>query len=1105
MKKIFAYLAFLLINISLAQPEYRFITSKDHFNKAYEYLGADEFAKAFDSFDKINKSDTLYELSQLNKIVAQYTGDFFEEVLETSTQMIKEDSEFSSEAFYYKIKALNKLKLFDEAKKNIDEASKKYPLHNFRFEYLRAIMLVDRGEYEGAKKAIQFILVQHPKHSASHLLLAQILAQEGAESQAILGFQMAIISNRNSSSLREAFREMSDVMQSNFEVTREKEEDKPYKQINSLISSGLALKENYKPELALKYTSNVVTDLMFQQLLYQPELSDFTMSYYVQFFDKVRKKGLQKGYILYLLSVINHPSVKKAMTAHKEDFEAFEDFSEKYWNAQINRNKFKVNGEVDERDYFLSDKGVLTAFGKQNEKGFKVGKWTYFNPTGKISAETEYNDYGKLTGKNTWYSKGGYITESGVYKDGKLNGFAYFTGDNDCASYDGEFKDGKLNGEVKIYNSKGIFYRLKNFENNKVNGLLREFHKNGKVSLEVNVVNGLNEGQLYVFSPEGDTLKSKSFTKGKANGLFVKYSERGGVARKGQYKGGVRHGEWRDYNHDGTLVYKYNYKGGNLNGDYLKFRSNGDTLICKSYSNGLLHGPDRDYNENNKILWEHIFKKGKLKKYFNYSPDGVLLSKGKKNYVLNDRYGFKYIEGTKKGSEFHGEYILFWKNGQIKENRYYINGLLNGESKDYFLWGGLDEVMYYKNDRLHGDYKSYYDNGKLYAEGQFVEGNKTGAWTFYHPNGKLHKEIYFINGKSQGHVTFYSITGEKRANYFYKGDVLFKTEVFDKEGNILSTIQTPQGKGDYIFKSVSGHVYLKSQLDGGEYHGQKTFFYPNGQIIERVQKNYGESNGSFKSYYPDGKIKEEGNYVFGKKNGVWKNYFHNGNLSSKVSYDLDLILDSVVTYYITGGLKEINYYDKNGVRVGEKHYHPNGLVNSIIPIDGDFIHGEFSNYDEFGQLFIKRKYNGGEFISYTYLKNGKLLDPILAKSNGLVKTYYNNGVLATEYKKKNGMYEGAYKRVHSNGETWIETTYLHNNVNGLYKSYFENGGLRYEAQYDFGRLHGTQKKYNKKGDLLLEVNFNQGVKDGESKFYSNTGNLMYIILYKDDVVVEVRN
>ena len=61
--------------------------------------------------------------------------------------------------------------------------------------------------------------------------------------------------------------------------------------------------------------------------------------------------------------------------------------------------------------------------------------------------------------------------------------------------------------------------------------------------------------------------------------------------------------------------------------------------------------PYKDYS-NNKILWQHDYKR-EVKKYYNYSPR-TLINKGKKNYNLNDKFGFKYIEGTKKAMIFMG-------------------------------------------------------------------------------------------------------------------------------------------------------------------------------------------------------------------------------------------------------------------------------------------------------------------------------------------------------------------------------------------------------------------------------------------------------------------
>ena len=54
-------------------------------------------------------------------------------------------------------------------------------------------MLEEQEKYEEAKEILQSIIIQHPHHSASHLLLAQIMGDEGGEIQAILGFQKSFL------------------------------------------------------------------------------------------------------------------------------------------------------------------------------------------------------------------------------------------------------------------------------------------------------------------------------------------------------------------------------------------------------------------------------------------------------------------------------------------------------------------------------------------------------------------------------------------------------------------------------------------------------------------------------------------------------------------------------------------------------------------------------------------------------------------------------------------------------------------------------------------------------------------------------------------------
>lgn len=1103
MRKFILAFGVLSAHFLFGQADYEFVPSNKHFVKAYEHLAQEEFSAAFDYFDRINSSDTLYELGQLNKWIAEYTGKYYKDVINTCEKAIERESKFESEAHYYKIKSLIDLREFEKAKASITIAKKRFPLY-FQYEFLVALMLEDQGKYEEAKAKLQAILMQHPQHSPSHYQLAKIMAEEGREIIAILGFQMAIISNRNSTVLKKAFGDMENMMQNNFEVSREEDDNKLFSNVNNLITSKLALNRDYKAALSLNYSANNVTDLMFNQFSYKEGTSDFTMNYYGKFFQEVKKKGLEKGYTLYLLAVIQDLSIQKLVNTYEYQVNAFEELLVDYWYDHVNENKFEVNGKVYQRDYILDGRGMLSAVGKLNDKDEKVGPWIYFYSSGKVAAKTNYNDEGKLQGENFWYDEDGVLKESGVYEDGKLNGFGFFARKDGTPSYDGEFQDNELNGEVKIYDNKGIISQIKVFKNNEANGPFQKFYTNGQKASEVNLIDGERDGEFVVLSPEGDTIRKRIYSRGKAIGDYVEHHSNGKIAVEGQFKGGDKSGDWKSYFYDGAVAYIYSYKNDKLHGDYIEFDANGDTMVFCQYANGNLHGVYKDYGFENKVLWEHYYKNGKFKKYNNYNDKGEIISKGKKNYQLNDRFGFKYIVGSKKGNNYHGPYTLYWKNGQVKEQYTYEKGILQGEGKEFFDWGGISVESYYLNGELHGLYKSYYDNGTLYAEGHYQNGEQVGEWKYYHPNGELSEIQWRSNGEIIGNLQDFAIDGKKRANYFYKGSVQYKTEVIDTTGEVVCKIKTPAGKGAYNFLSVTGNKFLVSNLDGGEHHGKKEFYYPNGKLIQSFTQNHGEDHGPFVSYYPDGKTMGKGVYSYGKKDGEWKHFYHNGKMSSNAVYDKGIVIDSLTRYFIDGGIKEVEYYDKNGTLTGTKYFHPSGVVNSNAPEHHGFTHGTFENHDAFGEVVISRTFNGGECISYGYEKDGKLIEPIQINGNGLIKTYYNNGQLGSEYAMKNGLYEGPYKRLHSNGKPWVEANYLHDKIDGNYKAYYENGQVRFDANYHFGRLNGKLKKYSKKGVLLLEESYVEGVMHGDAKYYDQNGKLLYTLTYNDDVVIAMK-
>jgi antitoxin component YwqK of YwqJK toxin-antitoxin module len=125
--------------------------------------------------------------------------------------------------------------------------------------------------------------------------------------------------------------------------------------------------------------------------------------------------------------------------------------------------------------------------------------------------------------------------------------------------------------------------------------------------------------------------------------------------------------------------------------------------------------------------------------------------------------------GYLKNGLWHGPYISYYDNGQIKYRGYYNkakknglwqsfrknsqiiskgnykNGLKEGRWEFYHLFGNnMQARTNYKNGKKDGEHKSYWGNGNLRLRGSYKNGKPTGLWTYYNTDGikEKKKKIY---------------------------------------------------------------------------------------------------------------------------------------------------------------------------------------------------------------------------------------------------------------------------------------------------------------------------------------------------------------------------
>lgn len=118
--------------------------------------------------------------------------------------------------------------------------------------------------------------------------------------------------------------------------------------------------------------------------------------------------------------------------------------------------------------------------------------------------------------------------------------------------------------------------------------------------------------------------------------------------------------------------------------------------------------------------------------------------------------------------------------------------------------------------------------------------------------------------------------------------------------------------------------------------------------------------------------------------------------------------------------------------------------------------------------------------------------------NGLHKTYYENKILRSEQKYKDGKLHGISKFYFEDGKKALQTKYGDGKIDGQEKTYYPNGKLRRIAVFKNGVMHGKLKIYDQQGDLTDEFNVIDGKKQGIATTYRPDKTISGNCEYKND-------
>lgn len=316
----------------------------------------------------------------------------------------------------------------------------------------------------------------------------------------------------------------------------------------------------------------------------------------------------------------------------------------------------------------------------------KVGVWKEFYPNGKIKREMNYTN-GELNGMVKEYDLSGELItahryEGGVLKDTSITleneidiveEFYNFkdTAGNPIKKKSGGYIEGKPVGVHRTFDSLGRVNSSRLYDRN--GNLIGE----GIVNIE-----GDRVGSWKYYYGNGIIKSEGEYLENRRTGLWKYYYENGSIEQKGDFLYGVPHGKWVWYYEVGTVKREEDYRLGKEDGESVEYDEYGEIIAQGKYIEGLKEGKwFFDFQvQTEEGDFKNDFKHGFWKYYF---PNGKLYFEG------------RFVQGNPDG-----KHLFYYKNGKLKEKRYYNIGVKEKNWEYYDYYGSLIKVRTFDGNKL---------------------------------------------------------------------------------------------------------------------------------------------------------------------------------------------------------------------------------------------------------------------------------------------------------------------------------------------------------------------------------------------------------------------
>ena len=131
-----------------------------------------------------------------------------------------------------------------------------------------------------------------------------------------------------------------------------------------------------------------------------------------------------------------------------------------------------------------------------------------------------------------------------------------------------------------------------------------KYHANGKISLEIPMVNEKVNGIAKVYREDGSLKTSLTYVDGKLNGVSKGYSEEGNLEYSAEYKNGETDGVFQNYYPSGKVKLKVNQLPNDIKtGTAFEYYENGKAKDIFFYKDGIPTGEYYSYDHEGNLVF----------------------------------------------------------------------------------------------------------------------------------------------------------------------------------------------------------------------------------------------------------------------------------------------------------------------------------------------------------------------------------------------------------------------------------------------------------------------------------------------------------------------